>query len=321
MKTNLKIFLILATINLFNNFLSNVDGAPLASGCPNFCSCDLTSFVLTISCTQGQQISNFYLPDPSVNTQLNTVVKIVAKNSLIQNFPSNICQYRQTLNTLDLSLNQISGTLSNSLINCLVNLQNLTLSGNLISSLSQDAFDNSTALLSIDLSNNKITQIPTLLFNKKPANLQNLNLRNNLLTSIDPWYFYLSSIKTIDLSFNRIATFTNNLNWNLYNQQFLTQGRATIDMDLRYNRLTSFDDSVLKLYDLCTKVNIVFYMQLLYNVQLDQNQFNCSCQNSYNLLTFVQQSLTNELDRSQTIFNAKCSSPDKYKGNSIFTFT
>ena len=187
MKTNLKIFLILATINLFNNFPSNVDGATLVSGCPNFCSCDLTSFVLTISCTQGQLIRNFFIPDPSVNTQLNTVVKIVAKNSLIQNFPSNICQYRQTLNTLDLSLNQISGTLSSSLINCLVNLQNLTLSGNLISALSQDAFDNSTALLSIDLSNNKITQIPTLLFNKKPVNLQNLNLRNNLLTSLDPW--------------------------------------------------------------------------------------------------------------------------------------
>ena len=179
MKTNLKIFLILATINLFNNFLSNVNGAPLAagSGCPNFCSCDLTSAVLTISCTQGQLISNFNLPDPSLNIQLNGVVKIVAINSLIQNFPSNVCQYRQTLTTLDLSLNQISGTFSSSLIKCLVNLQNLTLSGNLISALTQDAFDNTTAIVSIDLSNNKITQIPTFLFYKKPTNLQNLILQ------------------------------------------------------------------------------------------------------------------------------------------------
>lgn len=108
----------------------------------------------------------------------------------------------------------------------------------------------------------------------------------------------------------------------MYGQQFLTQGRATIDMDLRYNRLTSFDDSVLLLYDLCVQINIVFYVQLLYNVQLDQNPFNCSCQNSYNLLTFVQQSIANnQLDQTRTIFNAKCASPDKYKGKSIFTFT
>ena len=96
-----------------------------------------------------------------------------------------------------------------------------------------------------------------------------LNLRNNLLTSLDPWYFYLSSIETIDLSFNQISTFTNNLNWNLYGQSFLTQGRNTINMDLRYNNLKSFDDSILRLYDLCAQINVVFYMQLLYNLKLE----------------------------------------------------
>ena len=303
---------------------SRLNGAPLTQGgCPNYCSCDLTSNVLTISCTQGQLIQNFNLPDPSLNNQLYGVYKIVASNSLIQNFPYNVCQYRQTLTYLDLGLNQISGNLSSSLIQCLVNLQNLTITGNLISGLTQDTFDNTTSLVSIDLSNNKITQIPTFLFYKKGSNkLKKLNLRNNLLTSLDPWYFYLSSIETIDLSFNQISTFTNNLNWNLYGQSFLTQGRATIYMDLRYNNLKSFDDSILLLYDLCAQINIVFYMQLLYNFQLEQNQFNCSCQNSYNLLSFVQQSIANQqLDPSQTIFNAKCAFPDQYKGRSIFTFT
>ena len=321
MRNNFNLFLFFTTISI--NLFSHLNGAPLTgSGCPNYCSCDLTSNVLTISCTQGQSIQNFNLPDPSLNNQLYGVYKIVASNSFIQNFPSNICQYRQTLTFLDLSLNQISGTLSSSLIQCLVNLQNLTLTGNLISALTQDAFDNTTSLVSIDLSNNKITQIPTLLFYKKGDKIKNLNLRNNLLTSLDPWYFYLSSIQTIDLSFNQISTFTNNLNWNLFGQSFLTQGRATIYMDLRYNNLKSFDDSILLLYDLCAQINIVFYMQLLYNLQLEQNQFNCSCQNSYNLLSFVQQSIASQqLDPSQTIFNAKCAFPDQYKGRSIFTFT
>ena len=63
-------------------------------------------------------------------------------------------------------------------------------------------------------------------------------------------------------------------------------------------------------------------MQLLYNLNLEQNQFNCSCQNSYNLLSFVQQSIASQqLDPSKTIFNAKCAFPAQYNGRSIFTFT
>ena len=238
-----------------------------------------------------QTSTNFNLPDPSTDVRLFNVINIVANNSRIQNFPINICQYRNNLLSLDLSFNQISGTLFTRFLSCLTNLRTFDISNNLISAIEETAFDSCTFLNTINLNINKITDIPTLLFNKKPANLKYLYFANNLLTTLDPWYFYLSNIDTIDLSFNRISKLTNKINWSLNGQQFLTQGRDVVKLDLRYNNITKFDDSVIQFYNLCTRQDIVFYLQILYQMKLDQNPFDCSCKNSYNLLTFVQQSI------------------------------
>ena len=310
---------VLLLIILFSNASVVFISASTLAVCPIYCSCDLTSNVLTITCTQTSP--TFNLPDPSVNTQLYGVAKIVVKNAQLQNYPSNICQYRQYLTWLDLSLNQITGTLNTAYLSCLTNLQYLNMSNNYLSAIQVDAFDNCTFLNTIDLNVNKITDLPTELFDKKQSQLKYLYLRNNLLTTLDPWYFYLSSIDTIDLSFNYIASLTNNIKWTLYGQSFFSQGRAVVNIDLSYNKLTKFDDTVLQFYSLCTRQDIVYYLQLLYKLNLNQNPFDCSCQSSYNLLSFVQQSISiTALDPNNIVFNAACQTPAKYKGLSIFTF-
>jgi Leucine-rich repeat (LRR) protein len=294
-------------------------GASLGSNCDPNCDCDLTSNVLTIQCRQNV-LTNFTLPNPSLSPGLGDVIQIVIANSFLKAFPSEICQYSKVIK-LDLSNNRIGRNLSRTNLNCLFSLQELYLSNNLIENLDEQAFDFTINLRTLDLSFNQISTIPHNLFKYKLKSLKNLYLQNNKLQQLEPWYFYLENIEVIDLKNNSIARLTNNMGWNLNSEQFFPQLRKTNLIDMRYNRLTTFDDSTLKLYNICNKVELTFFIQLLYSMRLDENPFVCSCENSFNLLNYIKELVKeNGISLSNYIFLGICQSPAEYSGQSIFNF-
>ena len=97
--------------------LTHCDYLLSSSNCPVSCSCYYIDYynLLRISCSQA----NIPFILPSNFTQdpvLASVKSIEATNCLIQNIPSNICQY-QNLISLDLSNNQIQ-SIQKSSFNC-----------------------------------------------------------------------------------------------------------------------------------------------------------------------------------------------------------
>ena len=137
------------------------------------------------------------------------------------------------LNKMDLSNNQISGNILASHFDCLISLQTLNLAGNSITAVNENAFTANYDLISLDLSRNKIATIPKNFFRaQKFTKLKYLYMQNNLLTELDPWYFFLEKILVINLSFNKIARFTNYLNWTIYNELYFSSNfNASIHMN------------------------------------------------------------------------------------------
>lgn len=84
-----------------------------------------------------------------------------------------------------------------------VEMQNLSLSWNLISEISHDAFTDTRSLSILDLSGNKIADVAKGTFNNTNY-ISNLSLANNILATI-PDVCSIFYIKNLDLSGNRIS--------------------------------------------------------------------------------------------------------------------
>jgi hypothetical protein len=292
-----------------------------STNCPQFCICELTINALTINCNRAQTSpALFSLPNVNLDANLLSVSYISARNAFLQRMPNNICQY-PNLQTLDLSCNSISDSLEPGFFNCINRLACFNITNNLIYGLNESAFDQLNSLVKIDLSYNRIASIPINLFYYKVPNLQYLYMQNNLISELDPWYFFLKRIKVIDLSFNKISRFTNNIGWYIYSKSFYPQLPLMDILDLRYNRIVHFDDSLLRLYSVCNYTKANFFLHLLYRVRIDQNPLICSCQGSYNLLKYTQ-SLYRDgaISLDENLFMARCASPPEYASSSIFFF-
>ncbi|CAF0972474.1 unnamed protein product [Brachionus calyciflorus] len=297
--------------------LFNYTHCVLVSDCPNLCACDLTSTILRIQCTGTY--TTFTLPDPNSNINLYSVDTIIIQNSNLQSFPTNLCSYNR-IKTLDLSRNRISSNLTDSILSCLYELNNLNLSSNQIKFLSNRAFNFNGKLINLDLSSNQIGKIPLLLFPYKLDLLQTLNLKNNLITELDIWYFYLKSIQTLDLSNNLISTFKNDMNFTIDNRLIYPSLAQAQLVDLRNNRIEKFDDEILKLYRVCDELSFLFFIRLLYTMRLDSNPLQCNCTKSFNLVNFYKSLYQkNFFDTINNIFKASCTN-SAYIGQSIFNF-
>lgn len=307
---------------IFQIIISIVNAAFFTNQCPNYCVCDLTTNsqttnTLTITCSQLN--SNFQLPYYAPN--LTTTSSIIAKFNYLQSMPSNLCQFQTTLRILDLSSNLITNNLTVNTLNCLIKLEFLNLSRNSIVNIDQNAFVLLGNLQVLDLSHNNLAFLPATLFSGfKLKNLKYLFLNNNFLTDIDVWFFYLNSIIKIDLSYNSINQFTNRIGYTPASQTSNQLANATL-VDLRYNDLTRFDDSILSSYSICKASDLAYFFYLMSPVLLDQNPFNCSC-SSYNMLMFYQTlSSSSAISQTSNIFKATCFTPSLYLGKNIFSFT
>lgn len=286
--------------------------------CPQQCSCNYTTAnELEIACGA---LTNIVLPE-STNSPLQSTVSIIIKNTNLQTYPTNLCSYSLTLQSLDLSSNSINVGVPSSLLSCLTNLKYLFLYNNKIPSLDADAFRLNKNLNTIDLSYNLITSLPTNLFTYNMSKLLTLKINNNLLTTLDAWYFYLPNINSLDLSFNQISSFTNQIEFSLYKQaSFPIIPKWTV-FNLQSNQIQTFDDSLLKLYGVCDSTSLKYLLRFLYPLNLANNNLICNCVNSYNLLKFSSILISqNSLDLSQTLFKAKCQSPAQYSGQSMINF-
>ncbi len=300
---------------LLIHFVSLTESVYFTQSCPQYCTCDLSANILTIKCTQYN--SQFALPYAALN--VSTATSIITTNNFLTNIPSDVCQF-QLLRILDISVNSISNLTSISL-NCLsANLETFKGSHNKIINVDVNTFSSLKLLKVIDLSFNLISFLPVNLFSgSKLPNLKYLFLNNNNLYSIDVWFFYLSSLDTLDLSHNQINKFINQINYSPFNQTGLGVANASL-IDLRYNNLTSFDDSILSAYFICQNYQLAYFLVLMSAVRIDQNPLSCSC-SSYNLLTDVAQLNQSLLLTRSNLFKALCTAPSQYQGLSIFNFT
>ncbi|XP_053988615.1 leucine-rich repeat transmembrane protein FLRT3-like [Hylaeus volcanicus] len=128
-------------VTIILNFIVNIVSTQSSETCPSFCVCDTWYMLRRASCT-GRHLYNVYTGAPN------------------------------TVQALDLSDNVISFLNNFELANAgLTSLKYLNLSGNTISEIGLNAFDNLNDLKVLDLSKNHLYDIPDDVF------LQNKNLR------------------------------------------------------------------------------------------------------------------------------------------------
>jgi hypothetical protein len=291
------------------------------TNCPQNFICDYDSLNKKLTLTGSTSVlGNFELPLTSSYPGLTTTESIVIEKS--NGFrPTNLCDYKLTLKRYDSSRNNILLDITNSTFGCLTGLQYLNLSNNQVRSLTDNSFDTNYVLITLDLSNNLIASIPLYTFYRdKLELLNNLYLSYNRLTTIDPWFLYLKAIRTVDLSHNRIERFTNQLDWNLYNGLYY-YGFSQATFDLTFNNLQEFNDETLITLRLCDSLWVNQFLQFIYKANLANNNFNCECSKSHNLLTFIESSIaSNAIDTKNNVFRTSFCLTAAYSNKSVFLF-
>lgn len=264
-------------------------GQSQSYNCSTGCYCSLTTiYTLTVQCSLTAAGRNASLPSTARNPALINVNQISATNSYLVAMPNGLCQYSTQLYYLDVSSNYITDFYSSS-TSCLSLLSYLNVSSNRISYIDVMTFFYLYSLVTLDLSNNNLASLPTNMFatgnleNPILQNLQYLFLQNNKLTTLDPWYFYMKSIKGISLANNKIVNFTNQINLSAMAPGVSSTQSPSID--LSNNLIQSFDDTVLSIYSLCTRVLIKNFVQFMSETNLQGNPLNCRCSWSYSLVS------------------------------------
>ncbi|CAH1134691.1 unnamed protein product [Ceutorhynchus assimilis] len=191
----------LQTLNLAHNFLVEFDFNQLR----NVSKINLSNNLIEKYLIADANIINFEEVLLSHN-KITTLQKIRNVKSLnisynkIQNIDEHVLS--ESLETLDISNNNIT----NGLFNSLKNLKYLYLDHNYINSLSIDALYNLQQLLYLDLSFNRIKQIPFGFFNDLTS-LVFLDLSNNNMILDFHVLLTLKSLTTLKFSNNKVQNF------------------------------------------------------------------------------------------------------------------
>ena len=191
----------------------------------------------------------------------------------------------------------------------------IDLSNNLIKSLHQDIFNNTSQLAEIILRRNQLTQIPAMMF-AKLTYLTSVDLSQNLLASVSenaitPNLRYYNKFKHIDLSRNNLTDFPA---W-LFHIPFV------VDINLSFNRLSfqSIEFALQKALDISEEY-IIGSMHSIQTkvIKFQQNEFvefeiAKMEQNSY--LQFQFRSLLTHfrLDFGEEVFNCDCNMFNLYQ--------
>ena len=190
--------------------------------CPALCSCSpyvTQTENMDIICNTDQfdgedinQVINMILNELKPNL---TILEIT--NSRLSIVPEAICQMT-TLQELNLT-NNIITDLPVDCFTKLSRLMKLRLSYNRISKLGVGVIERLQKLELLDLGYNILDKIDPRVFSNKSdlISLSYISFFNNQLTHLDPWPFVRAQAVPgciVNLSKNRIKTFTNEINWN-----------------------------------------------------------------------------------------------------------
>ncbi|CAF2800517.1 unnamed protein product [Rotaria sp. Silwood2] len=303
--------------------------ATITNICPDTpsCNCTLTDNTnLNIICSSTPSLTQ--LPTLSPNTlqanvkELHMISSITYTRGPLITLPTNICSY-PSLDTLDLSSNNISGLLNTSELACLgSNLIHVDFSYNNINDIDLNFFKANRQLKTINLSQNNLTLMPLIdgeYFVDFPSTIISMNFSFNQIVSVDFWPLFVTTgnTMTIDMSNNLIENYTNTVPISL--EQF------TKTPDPRYfylnnNRLNRLSDLLLEQYGACSTTNSIsaaYFIVGISNVLLTNNTLICDCE-SYNLITYINDGINDfpEINNGTALLTqAICSSGQKY----IFT--
>ena len=319
--------------------LLETDGYSIISikdSCLESCSCELDYFndLLTVQCTELQK--NFTFPSNFIlEPYLSRARTIIASNNLIQSFPLNICEFNANLVSLDLSFNELTD-IKYSYFSCNLNyLKTLRLDNNNITFIENNSFLNMISLQTLNLQNNQIKEIVPSIFSSLRS-LQYIYLSGNLLTSMELWPTYISSVMYIDLSYNQIKSFTNDLNWSLedsydlpgfyletnWQSHPLIMFLESTKINLQFNYLTSLDDKTVQQYGIYN-VNdyYTFIVKYFWAFDITNNPISCNCTNSKRLLAALF-NLSNKISdwAYSPIFQSLCTDPFSNQQHSILSF-
>jgi Leucine-rich repeat (LRR) protein len=301
----LKQFYYLKTLDLSNNFLSDFPNGMFVS----------QSNLQELRIEQNKNIVN--LRGPSFQG-LRTLRKFLASGCSIQTLENDLFQVLSSVDTLDLSANQLRSLPNTDSFRLLYNLRNLTLSANqiealvdgqfanldldvldlsknIISSISPNAFIYMKGVRQLDLSGNKIHNLPSFVFQPIASEINILKLNDNRALINLPGEIFKGMQKMRELNLSSCAI--QSIDEDLFQQVFSLR-----HIDISNNWLQNLPQSFID------KAN---YMQ---HVKIENNPWNCDCY-IQPLLTWLQDPRTStilyctEIYNTPMGFNANCPKP------------
>ncbi|KAK6960299.1 serine-rich adhesin for platelets [Biomphalaria glabrata] len=191
----------------------------------------------TISLTNSN-VANFHPRDHPFEHLGNILKSLSLAHDRILTYGRNL-ENLTKLEELDLSYNNISGMLNNSLSNLRL-LKTLIFEQNQIKHLYNETFTGLDSLQTLVLSHNPLESIDKVTF-KLLTNVETIKLQDVQMNDIDPnWFAQHKTLRNIDLSHN----FLKSIDERSFLMTFLE------DLDLSYNNLTSVPTAAIKR---CTK--------------------------------------------------------------------
>lgn len=163
----------------------------------------------------------------------------VANNRLTR-FPENaLARVANTLTKLDLSGNGVS-SLSQNQIECLQRLRWLDLSNNRIVVVGDSAFDTLHSLLHLDIAGNPLGRISTRLFSKVKDSLLHMHLSNMSLENL-PEFDTFSHLLTLNFSYNRLTHMPPNFNKSFPNIKTLDLSGNDMSLNTVWNGISQVE--------------------------------------------------------------------------------
>ncbi len=189
----------------------------------------------------------------------------------LRSFPSSLTNiWFETLHTLNLSSNLINNFNDDfRQFKSRLSLTCLDLTANRLNRIASGTFKQLKSLQSLRLANNRIAHIDSFAFTDALSGLVDLDLSHNYITDTSMEFLIfasLSKLKTLNLGYNQLSTFSDQMILNLYSLQRL---------DLSNNNLKALDlFSLGRSNTLLTSLDVSFNRNLRFSTsEVDQVQF------------------------------------------------
>ncbi|XP_060570662.1 uncharacterized protein LOC132728951 [Ruditapes philippinarum] len=235
----------------------------------------------------------------------HTLYEAVHRNGRLTKFPDNLCDFADSLVTLDLSFNRIKDISS---ITCLKKLDTLRLDSNKITELSNETFSDMKYLRIVSMSRNYIETLDPNTIQKKNGNILVANFSFNILESIDITNIVRPGpFCEINYEGCEIATETNVLNYVMHENNIHGPGNII----LRNTSTDSFlNFSSLGVHDF-SKLGFYFKGQF----DFDDSDIACDCK-IYPVLADLGKDAARYWPRLD-IDNITCRTPEHMKGRNL----